>query len=60
MCMKQTILERDQQELEHTGTLDDLLAEVAMTYPLAGFAAAMEADEESAFDHQILAGLVLP
>jgi hypothetical protein len=58
--MKQTILERDQQELEHTGTLDDLLAEVAMTYPLAGFAAAMEADEESAFDHQILAGLVLP
>jgi hypothetical protein len=58
--MKQTILERDQQELEHNGTLDDLLAEVAMTYPLAGFAAAMEADEESAFDHQILAGLVLP
>jgi hypothetical protein len=58
--MKQTILERDPQELDHTGTLDDLLAEVAMTYPLAGFAAAMEADEESAFDHQILAGLVLP
>jgi hypothetical protein len=58
--MKQTILERDEQELEHTGTLDDLLAEVAMTYPLAGFAAAVEADEDSAFDHQILAGLVLP
>ena len=58
--MKQTILERDPQELDHTGTLDDLLAEVAMTYPPAGFAAAMEADEESAFDHQILAGLVLP
>jgi hypothetical protein len=58
--MKQTILERDPQELDHNGTLDDLLAEVAMTYPLAGFAAAMEADEESAFDHQILAGLVLP
>jgi hypothetical protein len=53
-------LTKDPQELEHTGTLDDLLAEVAMTYPLAGFAAAVEADEESAFDHQILAGLVLP
>jgi hypothetical protein len=60
MKQKQTILERDTQEFEHTGTLDDLLAEVAMTYPLAGYAAAMEADEESAFDHQILAGLVLP
>jgi hypothetical protein len=58
--MEQTILERESQELDHTGTLDDLLAEVAMTYPLAGFAAAMESDPESAFDHQILAGLVLP
>jgi hypothetical protein len=31
-----------------------------MTYPLAGYAAAVDTDEESAFDHQILAGLVLP
>ena len=38
-----------------------LLAEVAMTYPLAGYTAAVEADdEESAFNHQILAGLVSP
>lgn len=54
-------LTRDPQELDHTGTFDDLLAEVAMTYPLAPYAAAVEADsEEDAFDHQILAGLVLP
>jgi hypothetical protein len=58
--MAQKTLETEPQELDHNGTLDDLLAEVAMTYPLAGYAAAMEADAESAFDHQILAGLVLP
>jgi hypothetical protein len=58
--MEQTTLDRDPQELDHNGTLDDLLAEVAMTYPLAGYAVAAEADAESAFDHQILAGLVLP
>jgi hypothetical protein len=51
---------KDPQELDHNGTYDDLLAEVALTYPLAGYAAAVEVDEESAFDHQILAGLVLP
>ena len=54
------VLTKDPQELDHTGTFDDLLAEVAMTYPLAGYAAAVDTDEESAFDHQILAGLVLP
>jgi hypothetical protein len=54
------LLTKDPQELDHTGTFDDLLAEVAMTYPLAGYAASFETDEESAFDHQILAGLVLP
>jgi hypothetical protein len=57
---EQPLLTKDPQELEHTGTFDDLLAEVAMTYPLAGYAASFETDEESAFDHQILAGLVLP
>lgn len=57
---KQTTPQRDPQELDHTGTLDDLLAEVALTSPLAGYAAVMKADPESAFDHQILAGLVLP
>ena len=32
-----------------------------MTYPLAAYTAAAEADDEaSAFDHQILAGLVSP
>jgi hypothetical protein len=31
-----------------------------MTYPLAGYTAAAAADEESVFDHQILAGLVQP
>jgi hypothetical protein len=51
---------KDPQELDHTGTFDDLLAEVAMTYPLAGYTAAVDADDESAFDHQILAGLVSP
>jgi hypothetical protein len=55
------VLRKDPQELDHNGTYDDLLAEVAMTYPLAGYVAAAELDdEESAFDHQILAGLVLP
>jgi hypothetical protein len=53
-------LARDPQELDHNGTYDDLLAEVAMTYPLAGYTAAAAADEESVFDHQILAGLVQP
>jgi hypothetical protein len=57
---EQSTLTKDPQELDHTGTFDDLLAEVAMTYPLAGYTAAAEADEESAFDHQILAGLVSP
>jgi hypothetical protein len=60
---EQSTLSKDPQELDHTGTFDDLLAEVAMTYPLAGYtaAAAIEADdEESAFNHQILAGLVSP
>jgi hypothetical protein len=58
---EQRTLPGDPQELDHTGTFDDLLAEVAMTYPLAGYTAAIEADDEaSAFDHQILAGLVSP
>ncbi len=56
----QSILERDPEQPAGTGTLDDLLAEVAMTYPLAGYGDANEADAESAFDHQILAGLVSP
>jgi hypothetical protein len=54
------MLTQDPQELDHTGTFDDLLAEVAMTYPLAPYAAAMDVSEEEAFDQQILAGLVLP
>jgi hypothetical protein len=54
-------LELDPQELDHTGTFDDLLAEVAMTYPLAPCAAGVDPeDAQDAFDHQILAGLVLP
>jgi hypothetical protein len=53
-------LTTDPQELDHTGTFDDLLAEVAMTYPLAPSAAGVEPDAEEAFNHQILAGLVLP
>ena len=57
---EQPTLTKDPQELDHTGTFDDLLAEVALTYPLAGYAASFEADEADAFDHQILAGLVLP
>ena len=57
---EQRTLTKDPQELDHNGTFDDLLAEVAMTYPLAGYAAAVEADPESAFDHQILGGLVSP
>jgi hypothetical protein len=58
---EQSALSQNPQGLDHTGTFDDLLAEVAMTYPLAGYAAAVEADdEESAFNHQILAGLVSP
>ena len=57
---EQSTLRKDPQELDRNGTYDDLLAEVAMTYPLAGYAAAVDTDEESAFDHQILAGLVLP
>jgi hypothetical protein len=51
----------DPQEPGHTGTFDDLLAEVALTYPLAPYAMAVEPeDEEDALDQQILAGLVLP
>jgi hypothetical protein len=57
---EQNTLTDDQRELEHTGTFDDLLAEVAMTYPLAPYAAAMDTSEEEAFNQQILAGLVLP
>jgi hypothetical protein len=58
---EQRTLPTNPQELDHTGTFDDLLAEVAMTYPLAGYTAAIEADDAaSAFDHQILAGLVSP
>jgi hypothetical protein len=51
----------DPQEPDHTGTLDDLLSEVALTYPLTAYTAVPEDDdEEAAFDHQILAGLVSP
>ena len=57
---EQRTLTQDPQELDHTGTFDDLLAEVAMTYPLAPYAAAIDLNEEEAFDRQILAGLVLP
>jgi hypothetical protein len=53
-------LTTDPQELDHTGTFDDLLAEVAMTYPLARSAAGGGPDAEDACDHQLLAGLVLP
>jgi hypothetical protein len=56
----QSTLTKDPHELDHTGTFDDLLAEVAMTYPLAPYAAALDASDEEAFDQQILAGLVLP
>ena len=34
---EQSALSQNPQELDHTGTFDDLLAEVAMTYPLAGW-----------------------
>jgi hypothetical protein len=57
---EQSTLTKDPQELDHTGTFDDLLAEVAMTYPLTAYTAAFEGDQESAFDHQILGGLVSP
>jgi len=58
---EQSALSQNPQELDHTGTFDDLLAEVAMTYPLAAYTAAVEAgDDEAAFNHQILAGLVSP
>ena len=51
----------DPQELDHTGTLDDLLAELALTDPFAPYAMAAEPqDDEDVFDQQILAGLVLP
>ena len=51
----------DPKELDHTGTFDDLLAELALTDPLAPYALAVEPqDDEDAFDQQILAGLVLP
>jgi hypothetical protein len=51
----------DPQQLDHTGTFDDLLAELALTDPLAPYALAVEPkDDEDAFDQQILAGLVLP
>jgi hypothetical protein len=53
---------QDPQKLDHTGTLDDLLAEVALTYPMAAYTAVPDEDDddEAAFDHQILAGLVSP
>ena len=57
---EQSALSQNPQELDHTGTFDDLLAEVAMTYPLAPYAAALDTNEEDAFNQQILAGLVLP
>jgi hypothetical protein len=57
---EQSTLTKDPQAPDHTGTFDDLLAEVAMTYPLAPYVAAMDTSEEEAFDKQILAGLVLP
>ena len=57
---EQSTLTKDPQQFDHTGTFDDLLAEVAMTYPLAPYAAAIDASEEDAFNQQILAGLVLP
>ena len=57
---EQSTLTKDPQGMNHTGTFDDLLAEVAMTYPLAPYAAAIDASEEDAFNQQILAGLVLP
>jgi hypothetical protein len=50
----------DPQQPDHTGTLDDLLAEVALTYPLTAYTAMSEDDEESALDDQILAALVSP
>jgi hypothetical protein len=55
-------LQMDPQEPEHTGTLDDLLAEVALTYPMTAYTAVPEDDDDeaSAYDHQILAGLVSP
>jgi hypothetical protein len=53
-------LQMDPQEPEHNGTLDDLLAEVALTYPLTAYTAVPEDDEESALNNQILAGLVSP
>jgi hypothetical protein len=56
---EQSTLPKDPQQLDHTGTFDDLLAEVAMTYPLAPYVAAVDTSEE-AFNQQILAGLVLP
>jgi hypothetical protein len=57
---EQSTLTQDPQAMDHTGTFDDLLAEVAMTYPLAPYAAALDTSEEDAFNQQILAGLVLP
>jgi hypothetical protein len=57
---EQRTLTSDPQKPDHTGTFDDLLAEVAMTYPLAPYAAAIDVSDEEAFDQQILAGLVLP
>ena len=58
---EQSTLPQHPQELDHTGTFDDLLAEVALTFPLAGYAAAEPGeDAEAAFNHQILAGLVSP
>ena len=62
MTEQRSTLPKDPQELDHTGTYDDLLAEVAMAFPLAGYTAAAKAtdDDEAAFNHQILAGLVSP
>lgn len=48
-------------EPDHTGTLDDLLSEVALTYPLTAYTAVPDDDDEaSSFDRQILAGLISP
>ena len=56
--MEQTILERDARP--ETEPFDELLDEIAMTYPLAGNAAYVEDDPERSFDTQILGGLVAP
>jgi len=39
-------LQMDPQEPDRTGTLDDLLAEVALTYPMAAYTAIHDEDGE--------------